>query len=114
MFRSRGIQEQVRATVRAKEIDRARGKRKSTLHRPVLASARLRVSGRTELSKVKLVDERRGGGEGGGEEGGEFDLSSRVIYRGRRRRARPPRSFPSQIVRRDVNSAERAQRRRGI
>jgi len=49
MLRSRGIQEQVPAAIRAKEIDRARGKRKSTLYRPILVPARLHVSGHTGI-----------------------------------------------------------------
>jgi len=41
------------ATIRAKETNRARGERKSTLHRLVLVSARLLVPDHTKLLRIQ-------------------------------------------------------------
>lgn len=53
MFRSGGIQKQLSATIRAKETNRARGKRESTLHRRVLVSTRLLVPDYTKLLNIR-------------------------------------------------------------
>lgn len=52
MLHTGGIQEQVSTAIRAKEISRSRGKRKSTLYGRVLVSTRLHVPDHTELLKV--------------------------------------------------------------
>lgn len=52
LFDSGGIQKQLSTTIRAKETNRARGKRESTLHRRVLVSTRLLVPDHTKLLNI--------------------------------------------------------------